>query len=150
MTMRLPFAGGVLISDGFPSPTDRSARRRFAREVPARAACRWIGPLRRVRGQKKDRERSLSRPIAIRQLSLPSGWDVTPSRTCGFLSWWTIAGSNRRPLPCESSALPAELIARNLPLPLHLSTVGWFILTKAFSEDKGILGEKCIHTFYYL
>jgi len=23
--------------------------------------------------------------------------------------WWSYAGSNRRPLPCKGSALPAEL-----------------------------------------
>ena len=26
-----------------------------------------------------------------------------------FISWWSQAGSNRRPLECHSSALPAEL-----------------------------------------
>src|SRR5471030_1514707 len=31
--------------------------------------------------------------------------------TTRFRGWWTCAGSNRRPLECESSALPAELQA---------------------------------------
>ena len=28
----------------------------------------------------------------------------------GLLNWWRITGSNRRPLRCQRSALPAELI----------------------------------------
>ena len=35
-------------------------------------------------------------------------------RPAGFGAWWSQAGSNRRPLACHASALPAELWPRHL------------------------------------
>ena len=31
-----------------------------------------------------------------------------------FIFWWAVLGSNQWPLPCEDSALPAELTAQTL------------------------------------
>lgn len=41
------------------------------------------------------------------------------------LFWWTIRDSNPRPLRCERSALPTELIARFTALPFsHAGRAG--------------------------
>ena len=33
-----------------------------------------------------------------------------PGKSCRSICWWSRAGSNRRPHPCEGCALPAELL----------------------------------------
>jgi hypothetical protein len=52
--------------------------------------------------------------------SPPNRADKKTAPQCKVLSvnslrWWRITGSNRRPLECHSSALPAELIPRERP-----------------------------------
>src|SRR5437762_6457853 len=46
-----------------------------------------------------------ARPPAI----LPAASAYFPAHTLG--TWWAATGSNRRPLACQASALPAELAA---------------------------------------
>src|SRR5207302_3324639 len=45
----------------------------------------------------------------LRKTKGPSGFPLSPS-----YAWWSQTGSNRRPLQCHCSALPAELWPRNL------------------------------------
>ena len=54
---------------------------------------------------KRGWRRSISEQSA-RGLSVQAGWRLE--------GWWSQAGSNRRPLACHASALPAELWPRNL------------------------------------
>jgi hypothetical protein len=49
-----------------------------------------------------------------------------------FETWWALTGSNRRPLACKASALPAELNAQKMVTrrgfePLHASVKGWCV-----------------------
>ena len=62
---------------------------------------------------------SLPRPAlqdALVGVLRPPGTETTPAETakppCGGFIEWTQPGSNRRPLACHASALPAELWAR--------------------------------------
>ena len=58
------------------------------------------------------REHAPQRPVAFGEvpfLGFASAPATGPVRRCDL---WTLPGSNRRPLHCERSALPAELRAR--------------------------------------
>src|SRR3981189_914453 len=85
-------------------------------------------PAERIHEQFTDARSSLPRPaVALRatprQPSLPSLGGL--SRVCpaeareASEGWWSQAGSNRRPLACHASALPAEL------WPLRLARAPW-------------------------
>ena len=82
--------------------------------------CSWLF----LGGDKRDRTADLLNAIqALSQLSYtptsvfgfvcagPGCRRRCPTASSPFSQWWTIRDSNSRPLRCERSALPAELIA---------------------------------------
>ena len=61
---------------------------------------------------KGSRGHSSRDVLARRSFHAQCGNAETPGEP--GVSWWAMPGSNRRPLPCEGSALPAAPIARGL------------------------------------
>src|ERR1700730_15440677 len=49
------------------------------------------------------------RPMGPRRARFAFGYYVAAPRVAEGEAWWSQAGSNRRPLACHASALPAEL-----------------------------------------
>ncbi len=68
-------------------------------------------------GDAADHPTNKSRPIRVLSASWTGLWisprSSKPRPHKGFRRW-ALTGSNRRPLPCKGSALPAELNARDM------------------------------------
>ena len=95
----------------FPSRTTRSARRRTAATVIGGITRRRrVGP--GARRPRDDRQGGCgsaegpSDPRGVERFGSRGGRRERPGRQ---RRWWSRAGSNRRPLQCDCSALPAEL-----------------------------------------
>ena len=50
-------------------------------------------------------------PLSVPPLLLAAVVVLLLSCRCAAVKWWAVQGLNLRPLPCEGSALPAELTA---------------------------------------